>query len=346
MLKDPKEKYLVVRTHGLASHLIDPNEIRSWAFIENEKTLFDKLSPTEYAGFFEGPEDLLDVMKIEEASIGVNSIRARRIISLLRGTRVENLVLTFMSKYDLENLRRIIFLLLYGRKEKLRLLPIRFGTLDIDRLSKVQNFENLVDMIDNRKVRDLISSWLSSEREAAELDLLVDRYYLDKMFGHLKELKVGKQSPIYQLVCSYAENYFLRIMLKSKYLRIDKSIISRAFTRLPFRRIMFIYEKTEDLNDFLDELVNLSPYRLVSIEIKNAIKDVGEPWVIEHAIEKKTYSDALRISLRGSMTIAYVLMYLIASEWESQSIKTVLLGRMSGVNPEVLYDLLSPPSPS
>ncbi len=345
MLKDAKEKYLVVRTHGLASHLIDPNEIRSWVFIEDEKALFDKLSPTEYAGFFEGPGDLLDVAKIEEASIRVNSIRARRIISLSRGTRIESLILTFMSKYDVENLRRIIFSLLYGRKEEeLRLLPVRFGTLDIDKLSKAQNFENLIDMIDDRKMRNMISSWLSSEREVAELDLLVDRYYLDRMLEHLKELKVGKQSPIYQLIYSYAENYFLRTILKSKYLRINSNIISRAFAKLPFKRIMSISEKTGDLNEFLDELVNLSPYRSVSVEIRNAIKDVGEPWVIEHVIGKRTYLDALRISLKGSMTIAYILMYLVASEWESQSIKTVLLGRMSGVNPEILYNLLSPPS--
>ncbi len=345
MLRGAKEKYLVVRTHGLTSHLIDPSEIRSWVFIEDEKALFDKISATEYAGFFEGSEDLLDVVKIEEASIRVNSIRARRIMSLSRGTRIESLVLAFMSKYDIENLRRIIFSLLYGRKEQeLRLLPVRFGTLDIDKLSKAQSFENLLDMIEDRKVSNIISSWLSSERDVAELDLLMDRYYLDKMLGHLKELKVGKQSPVYQLVYSYTENFFLRTILKSKYLQINKNIISRAFAKLPFKRILSISEKVEDLNSFLDELVNLAPYRSVSIEIRDAIKDVGEPWVIEHVIGKKTYLDALRISLKGSMTIAYILMYLITSEWESQSIKTVLLGRMSGVNPEILYNLLSPPT--
>lgn len=345
MLKRAKEKYLVVRTHGLKSHLIDPEDIRSWVFIEDERSLFEKLSPTTYGSFFEGPEDLLDVAKIEEACIRVNSIRARGIISISRGTRIEGLVTTFMSKYDIENLRRIIFSLLYGRRgEELRLLPVRLGVIDVEKLAKAQSFEDLLEMIDDRKLRNLLSSWLSGDRDVTEIDLALDRYYLDRLLGHLKEVKAGKRSPIYQIVYSYAEGVFLRMLLKAKYLKVNKEVISKVFSKLPFRRLLLISDKTEDLPEFLDELVNLAPYRSLSVEIRDAIREVGEPWVIEHVVGKKTYMDSLRISFKGSMTIAYILMYLIASEWESQSIKTVLLGRMSGVNPEVLYSLLAPPS--
>ncbi len=346
MLKGAKRKYLVVRTHGLASHLVDPEDIRSWVFLDDERALFDKLAPTSYGSFFEGPEDLLDVSKIEEACLRVNSIRARRLISFSRGTPIEGLVRVFMSKYDIENLRRIIFSLLFGgRREELRLLPVEYYTIDVGKLSKADRFETLLEMLEDRTLVKLLSSWLSSsERDVTEIDLSLDRYYMDRLSSQLKMMKAGRRSPISLLLYSYMENMLLKDLLKAKYLGIRKEVLMKVFSRLPFKKLLDIAEKADKLDEFLDELVNLAPYRSISVEISRAMKEIGEPWVIEHVIAKRTYVDSLRIALKGSMTEAYILMYLISSEWESQSIKTVLLGRMSGVKPEILYNLLAPPT--
>ncbi len=346
MLKGAKRKYLVVRTHGLASHLVDPEDVRSWVFLEDERALFDKLSPTAYGSFFEGPEDLLDVSKVEEACLRVNSIRARRLISLSRGTRSEGLVRRLMSKYDIENVRRIGCSLLFGgRREELRLLPVEYYVMDVEKLSKADRFETLLEMLEDKGLVRLLSSWLSSsERDVTEIDLALDRYYMDRLEAQLKAMKAGRRSPTSLLLHSYMENMFLKDLLKAKYLGVRNDVLTKVFSRLPFRKLLETATKTENLDEFLDELVNLAPYRPVSIEIGRAIKEVGEPWVIEHVVAKKTYIDSLRIALKGPMTEAYILMYLISSEWESQSIKTVLLGRMSGVSPEVLYNLLAPPT--
>lgn len=345
MLRGAKKKYLIVRTHGLASHLVDPEEIRSWVFLEDDKALFDRLSPTIYGSFFEGPEDIRDAMKIEEVCIRVNSVRARRLISLSKGTSIENLVRRFMSKYDIENLRRIIFSLLFGEKRGLRLLPVERYTIDFEKLSKADSFEALLEMLEDRSLVRLLSAWLSSdERDITEIDLALDRYYIDSLELQLKAMKAGKGSPTLLLLHSYMENMLLRDLLKAKYLGVRNDVIAKVFAKLPFRRLIEIATKTDSLKGFLDELVNLDPYRSVSIEINRAIKEVGEPWVTEHVIAKKSYMDSLRVALKGSMSEAYILMYLISSEWESQSVRTVLLGRMSGVDPGVLYSLLAPPT--
>lgn len=344
MLRGAKKKYLIVRTHGLASHLVEPEEVRSWVFLEDDKALFEKLSPTMYGGFFEGPEDLRDVSKVEEACIRVNSIRARRLISLSKGTQIENLIRRFMSKYDIENLRRIIFSLLFGGRRELKLLPVGSYLIDVERISKADSFETLLEMLGDKSLVRLLSSWLSSdERDITEIDLALDRYYVDGLELQLKAMKAGRRSPTYLLLHSYAENILLRDLLKAKYLRVGKDMLTKLFAKLPFKMLLEIATKTDSLEEFLDGLANLAPYRPVSIEIERAIKEVGEPWVMEHVIAKRSYMDSLRIALKGSMSEAYILMYLISSEWESQGVKTVLLGRMSGVDPEVLYELLAPP---
>ncbi len=346
MLKGAKKKYLIVRTHGLASHLIDPEDIRSWVFVEDRRSLFDQLAPTTYGNFFEGAEDLLDVEKIEEACLRVNSIRVRALLSLSRGTLIEDLIRAFMSKYDIENLRRIVFSLLYGRRRaELRLLPMEPYLLDVEKLSKADSFENLLEMIGDRALAKLLSDWLSTEeRDVTVLDLLFDRYYVKKLFESMKAMKISKRSAAGFLLNSYVENMILGTLLKAKYLETPNDVILRAFSKLPFRKLLTAVEKSKNLKGFLDELVNIAPYKTVSIEIDKAMKEVGEPWVIEHVIAKRAYTSSLRISLRGSMSEAYILMYLISSEWESQSIKTVLLGKVSGVNPDVLYSLLAPPT--
>lgn len=341
MLRNAKVKYLVVRTHGLASHLIDPSEIRSWIFIDDDRVLFDKISQTFYGGFFEKPEDLRDPIKIEEAAMRVNFIRANKLISIARVSPLEGILRTFMSKYDLENLRRIVFSHISGRKpEKLSLLPHGSYLYDTEKLLKIERLEDLVELLDERRISSVLSSWLSSDRRSpTELDLMLTRIYVDSLLEPVKE---RRNSPLYKVLISYSESLIIGNLLKALYLKVEKNLVNNIFSNLPFKKILEVFALSDDLNDFLDKLVGMAPYRSVSIEVRDSLRDLGEPWVIEHSVSKRAYTEALRVSLESPMSEAYIVSYLVSSEWESQSLKTLLLGRISGASKEVLYNLLVP----
>jgi vacuolar-type H+-ATPase subunit C/Vma6 len=337
MLRNAKIKYLVVRTHGLSSHLIDPSELRSWIFIEDDRALFDKISQTSYGGFFEKPEDLSDPVKIEEVTMRVNFIRANKLISIARASPLENILRVYMSKYDLENIRRIVFSLLFGRLERVSLLPHPGYLYDTAKLSKAERLEDLLDLIEERKLSSLVSNWLSGDRNISELDLILTKAYIDSLIGPLK-----RGTPLYEIIRSYLENMTLGLLLKAKYLRISNDLIIRALSGVPFKKLLEAVNQSGDLSDFLDKLLNIAPYREVSIEVRDSLRDVGEPWVIEHSVLKRAYTEAVRISMMSPMSEAYIISYLISSEWESQSLRTVLFGRISGVSKYILYQLLSP----
>ncbi len=341
MLRNAKIKYLIVRTHGLSSHLIDPSEMRSWVFIDDNRVLFDKISQTPYGGFFEKPEDLSDPIKIEEATMRVNFIRANKLISLSRGSYIETILRTYMSKYDLENIRRIVFSRLFGRGlERVSLLPQEGYLQDTARLSKIERLEDIIEVIEDRRISSGVASWLSSERrDPSELDLILTKIYIDLLLETV-EKKGGK--PIYEIISSYLENILLGTLLKSKYLRISDELVIRSLSKIPFRKLIDVFELSKDLDEFLDKLINISPYRAISLEVRDSLREVGEPWVIEHSVSKRAYAEALRISLRSPMSDAYIFSYMISSEWESQSLRTVLFGRISGVPRELLYNLLTP----
>lgn len=342
MLRNAKIKYLVVRTHGLASHLIDPSEIRSWIFIDDNRVLFDKISQTFYGGFFERPEDLSDPVKIEEATMRVNFIRANKLISIARVSPLEEILRRFMSKYDLENLRRIVFSHLSGRRlERLSLLPHGSYLYNTEKLLRVERLEDLVELIEDKRISATLSSWLSSEkRNVAELDLMLTRIYIDSILELFKRKK--RNNPLYKILLSYLDNLTLGNLLKAKYLKMEKELLEKALSGIPFKKMLEAYVQSDDLEGFLDKLINIPAYKSVSVEVRDSLKDVGEPWVIEHSVSKRAYVEAVRISLGNPMSEAYIISYLISSEWESQSLRTLLLGKISGVSKEVLYNLLVP----
>ena len=345
-----KVRYLAVRTHGLYSHLIDLDEMKSWALIDSDEELFNKMANTDYGAFFEGPQDLSDVSKVEDAIYRSLSVRFRRLLSLSRGTKVEALIKNFLSKYDIENLRRIVFSLTYGRTpEELYLLPIGGFKLDIGKLSKTTRVEHLIDLLEDRGLAKLIQSWYTSdEREPYRLDLNLDSYYvrtlLAMMEGRRKVIK--KRSPAGLLIWSYAESYIMESALKALYLDISGEEVANIYGRLPFRRLMGVIRSSNSIKELLENLLKIEPYKPYAYEIMEAMREVGEPWVIEHTIEKRIYVESLRISLKQPISEAYILKYLNAVEWEAQNVKTILLGRISGISKDTLYKLLELPTTS
>ncbi|RDD53838.1 MAG: hypothetical protein BA066_02220 [Candidatus Korarchaeota archaeon NZ13-K] len=341
MLKDAKLKYLVVRTHGLSSHLIDLSEMRSWVFIDDNRLLFDKISQTPYGAFFERPEDISDPIKIDEATMRVNFIRANKLISIARASSIEVILRTYMSKYDLENIRRIVFSRLFGRGlERVSLLPHDGYLQDTTKLSRIEKLEDIMEVIENKRISSGLADWLSSEkRDPSELDLILMRVYTDLL---LETVKDKRNEPVYEIISSYLENMLLGILLKSKYLRISDELVMKSLSKIPFKKLLDAFMSSKDLNEFLDILINISPYRSVSLEVRDSLREIGEPWVIEHSISKRAYMESMRISLKSPMSEAYIISYMISSEWESQSLRTVLFGRISGVSKEMLYNLLTP----
>ncbi len=345
-----KVKYLAVRTHGLFSHLLSIDDMKSWVLVESDEELFNKLSDTDYGPFFEGPQDLSDVAKVEDVIYRSLSVRFRRILSLSRGTKAEVLIKRFLSKYDIENLRRIVFSLTYGRTpEELYLLPIGGFQLDIGKLSKTSSIEQLIDLIEDRGLAKIVRDWHSQEkREPYMLDLMLDSYYMKSLLSLMGGRKkvVKKRSPAGQLIWSYVESYLMGSALKALYLDIKGEQVARVYGKLPFRRMMEIIRSSENLNELLDNLLKVEPYKPYAYEVMEAIRDVGEPWVIEHTIEKRIYVESLRIALKQPVSEAYILKYLNTVEWEAQNVKTVLLGRISEVPTDLLYRLLELPTAS
>ncbi len=344
-----KVRYLAVRTHGLYSHLLDLDEMRSWALIDSDEELFNRMTNTDYGAFFEGPQDLSNVSKVEEAIYRSLSVRFRRLLSLARGTKMELLLRNFLSKYDIENLRRIVFSLTYGRTpEELYLIPIGGFKLDIGKLSKTTKVEHLVDLLEDRGLAKIIQGWYASEyREPYRLDLSLDSYYVRTLLSMLEGIRksvVKKRSPAGQLILSYAESYIMRSALKALYLDIKGDEVTSIYGKLPFKRLMNVINSSSNINELLDNLLKIEPYKPYAYEIMEAMKEVGEPWVIEHTIQKKIYLESLRISLKRPVSEAYILKYLNATEWEAQNVKTILLGRISKISRDTLYKLLELPT--
>ncbi|HDI86665.1 MAG TPA: hypothetical protein ENF83_04585, partial [Candidatus Korarchaeota archaeon] len=158
-------RYAIVRAHGLKTHLVPEETLKSWAFITDDEALFSELAKTEYGPFFAGPEDLRRADKIEEAHARVMARRARQVTSLVTGG-VAEFFKAYMAKYDLENVRRIIYSLVRATAmEETALLPIQGFVLDIPVLAKANSVEQLVDLIRVEEIKDQLRRWLAEGGE-------------------------------------------------------------------------------------------------------------------------------------------------------------------------------------
>lgn len=332
-------KYAIVRAHGLKTHLVPEETLKSWAFITDDEALFSELSKTEYGPFFAGPEDLRRASKIEEAHARVMARRARQVISMVSSGAAE-FFRAYMAKYDLENVRRIIYSLERGIPlEEGSLLPIQGFVLDMPVLAKASTVDQLVDLIRLEEVRSALRSWLQQRGNLTLLDLVLDATYHDMLLARANSARaLSKDGAFKQILEIYLDRVLLVSALKAL-MKGDRSAL-HLFRRRMDSAAYKIIVSAEDLRSALVSLGGIERYRHLATEVLRSYEEIGQPWVLELAAYRDISVWALRYGIKRSLSPAFLLTYLIEVEWEATRIKTLLLARIAGLSGDKVYDLV------
>ncbi len=333
-------RYAIVRAHGLKTHLVPEETLKSWAFITDDEALFSELAKTEYGPFFAGPEDLRRADKIEEAHARVMARRARQVTSLVTGG-VAEFFKAYMAKYDLENVRRIIYSLVRATAmEETALLPIQGFVLDIAVLAKANSVEQLVDLIRVEEIKDQLRRWLAEGGEdLTALDLTLDATYRDLMVSSAQAVRpLRKDKAFNEILSIYLDRILLVSGLKAL-LKGEREPLTLFEGRLDPAAYK-VLRSAEDLRDALLTLGRIERYRHLATEVLDSYEKVGQPWILELAAYRDISTWTLRYGTRRPISPAYLLTYLIEVEWEAMRIKTLLLSRIAGLTGERVYDLV------
>ena len=333
-------KYAIVRAHGLKTHLVPEETLKSWAFITDDEALFSELAKTEYGPFFAGPEDLRRASKIEEAHARVMARRARQVTSLVTGG-VAEFFKAYMAKYDLENVRRIIYSLVRATPlEEEAFLPIQGFVLDVPVLAKANSVEQLVNLIRVEEVKTPLKRWLKENRDnLVALDITLDAVYYDLVVSRVRSAKpLRKDGAFREILKIYLDRFLLVSALKAL-LKEERPSIKMFEGRLDATAYKIV-QSAEDLRDALVSLGRVERYRHMATEVLESYEKVGQPWILELAAYRDTSVWALRYGAKRPLSPAFLLTYLIEVEWEAVRIKTLLLSRIVGLTGDRVYDLV------
>lgn len=332
-----KEKYLVVRTHGLMTHLLSPDRVRSWAMIPDWESLFKEISSTEYGAFMEKPEDLRSADKVTDVTLRMLGRRVRTFLEISKGDVVGEAALRYLAKYDVENLKRKIFSLVIRKEGVLeeRFLPIGGFLVNMDPILRAGGVDQICDLLPQGRLRDFISAWLSSgQMNIPSLDIGIDRAYLAEITAWAEMTKMREVFRI------YAENYALGVILRSQLMGVERELYSPMFEFLS-QSVRKVLSESNTFEESLKALISTEAHKSMASELIEIYEKYGVPWTLDLSLFKELYSKIRSIARMRPFSSAFPFSYVVAAEWESWAVRTVVLGRLSGIESEKIYDMLS-----
>ena len=332
-----KESYLVVRTHGLMTHLLNPDKIRSWAMIPDWESLFKEISSTEYGMFIEKLEDLKSADKVTDVTLRMLGRRIRTFLEISKGDIVGEAVVRYLAKYDVENLKRKVFSLLI-RKEGVseeRFLPISGFILNIDSILRAGDVSQICDLLPRNRLKDFISKWLSSgQMDIPSLDIGIDRAYLMEIMAW------AKRTEMWEVFRMYVENYALGIILRSQLMGAGREVYSSMFEFLS-QNVRKVLSESGTFEESLKTLLSTEAHKSMASELMEIYKKYGVPWTLDLSLFKELYSKIRGLARMKPFSPIFPFSYVVAAEWESWAVRTVILGKLSRIEPEKIYDMLS-----
>ncbi len=328
-----KRLYSVIRSHGLSLHLLSYKQIIALIESENLDQLIWNLSNTEYAKFLKAEEDLLsNNSEIERKINKVMYDRLFHIISLF-DNRMAELVRAYLSKYDLEILRKIIYAKISQKKMLEQEAPLREFLPGTTGLLNVIETKQMSTHPVFRPIINALEDWQKSGVEdIALLDVLLESSYAKMLTQKLKSRFIEKK--VKEIFYSYIQERLLLVGLRALYSgNNEKILILRKFIGLGAYNVL---STAGDFEIALRNLSTTSKYSKLAKKILDVHADIKEPFIWEFVhfgdlLERTAF--AARRNFIGS---AFLIWYVFRTEWEAQALRTIIIGKKEGISTEIL----------
>ena len=330
--------YTIMRSHGLALHLTPVEEISSWAGVEDDGKLLERISMTDYGRHFEELDDILLEERIVKSAYGLLGERIDFILSIL-DERTGELVRAYFSKYDIENLRRRFYAAKSEREDvSLGLIPLLEFLPGLGRAYEAGAAPLEAQTLGMEYVERALKEWMKAGAEdLTSLDLLLERSYAEIVRGCLRwPTLIGGAKDV---IKAYLNARLMGIGLKALYCGQKERL--GVLEGLMDPKAYGIIVKSESVSSALDELAKIGSYSRFAGEAIKTYEKVREPWLLEYSLFKEALEMACETAEREPFSPAYLFWYLIRVEWEARAIEILLLSRREGLSSEIVRGILS-----
>ncbi len=323
-----KRLYSVIRSHGLALHLLSYKDLLSLIDTEDLDQLLEKLRNTEYGKFFRTRDDLLDNREIEARINKLMYERISYILSLL-DEKMAGIVCAYLSKYDIERLRRTIYAKKFKQEVPIEVFPAEF-------LPGVYQLIEMKRKPPSKEVEPIfraMEEWRESgEEDIALLDMLLERSYAELLTKKLKTRLIDKK--LRELFRKYVDGRLVVVCLRAIY--CDRADRIQVLQETMDQEAYDILSATKSFEEALKKISTLNRYSAIAKRILTVHKEIEEPLLWEFILFSDLLERACLIARRNFVGVSYTIWYILRTEWESQAIRLVVIGKKEGVSSETL----------
>ena len=330
-----KRKYSVIRSHGLSLHLLPYKELLALVEYEDLEQLLWWLSGTEYSRFFREKEDLLNNVEIERKINRLLYERLSFILSLL-DKKMLGLIQAYLSKYDLEKLRRAIYAKTHHKEITSEdFFPGEFFP-GISQLFEVLEGRAPPPYPGLKPIIDAIEEWSKSGEDIVSLDMLLESSYAKILTERMKTRFLDKR--VKEIFYDYLRGRILIAGLRAIYCdKTDKISVLRRFIESQAYEIL---STAKDLETALEALSALHKYSTLIKKILSIQEVLIEPFIWEFVHFSDLLEKSSFIARRNFIGPPYLLWYIFRTEWEAQTLKLLIIGKKEGVSSEILRKIL------
>ncbi|HIE24296.1 MAG TPA: hypothetical protein EYP68_08735 [Candidatus Korarchaeota archaeon] len=325
--------FSVIRSHGLALHLLSYEDLLSFIDSKDLDQLLDKLRDAEYRKFFKTRGNLFDNREIEARINKLMYERIFYILSLLDEGMV-GMVRAYLSKYDIERLRRAIYARKFELEVPKEVFPAEFlpGTYQLlDMKSKRE-----LPSKDLEPIFNALEEWQrSEEKDITLLDMLLERSYAELLRKKLKTRRIDKWTK--GLFRKYLNGRLVIVCLRAIY--CDESDRISVMQEVMDPETYEILSTAESFEDALSRLT-LSKHPRLAKRILEVHRKIKEPLLWEFILFSDLLEEASITARRNFVGAPYIVWYILRTEWEAQAVRLLIIGKKEGVSDETLREIL------
>lgn len=325
--------YLVTRTHGLRTHLIQPRDIQVLARVKTLKDVSDGLMKSEYG------TEIGQLPTQEQDTVTLEGIFLKKLVDrflfLRRAAqgKMQDLLTRYCTRFEVENVKRILRAKLGGLSaEEPKLIPLarEYSLVNFQALLKAKDVNEIASLLRDTPYHSVLEKLQPYKESGATmiLETALDRIYFAKVWEMVGKVKgtsdlIGEEMDLRNLLTVFS--------LKSR--EVPSRVVEEATIPLSYA----IPKPTlrSLIQNRLEEASNiLAPtYSRLASEAVNLLKS-GSSSPLEWLFFKQLYHDAAKTAKATPLQAGYVIAYLLLCECEARNLVSIVTGKQLNLSEE------------
>ncbi len=284
-----------------------------------------------------------------EKSMDMHLAETHELLFKISPDKFKDFFETFVSKWDIRNLKTIITAKETGvDPESIKDIIIPFGKLKketLNRLMDAENIENITDDLKETEYYDILMAAIPSYNEKGillPLEAALDKYYYGKLLEIVSEPSNDDEKILNSLVTKQIDAINLKIILRAKFegmefKDVEDYIIPGGYGLSEWKLKDLL--DAEKITDFVVKLEGTDYYDNLSDIIPDYEK-TGSISALESVLDKYALELGRLLSKKRPSTIGPSVDYLTRKEIETKNLKIIYSAKNEGFSPKIIRDML------